>query len=363
MNDHQHPDANARGHTPETPVDPGAHALSEALRSSFVIVKVVMVVLLVVFLGSGFFKVGPDERAIILRLGKPVGAGESALLGPGLHWSWPYPIDEYRKVSISGIQKVFSSVGWFATTPEQELAGTEPMPGPTLNPAIDGYVLTADGNIIHTRATLTYRIADPITFVFSFVNASNAVQNALDNALLYAAARRTVDDILTRDVIVFNELVRRRTMELVAAQNLGIVVEQCTVQSAPPRQLRDAFASVLKAEIARSKALNEARSHENQVISKAGADAQSRLNLAESERVRLVSDLRSRAEVFLALLPTYDENPNLFVQRRLTASLGRVMTNVQDKIFLTEGDNGRTKELRLLLNRELPKARTTEESR
>jgi hypothetical protein len=60
------------------------------------------------------------------------------------------------------------------------------------------------------------------------------------------------------------------------------------------------------------------------------------------------------------LLPKYNENPSLFVQQRLTESLGRVMTNVQDKIFLTEGENGRTKELRLLLNRELPKAKTEE---
>jgi membrane protease subunit HflK len=251
-------------------------------------------------------------------------------------------------------------VGWYATTPEAELAGTEMMPGPSLNPAVDGYALTADGNIIHTRATLNYRIADPITFVFNFVNASNAVQNALDNALHYAATRSLVDDVLTRDVIGFNELVKRRTTELVAKQNLGIVVEQCTVQSIPPRQLRDAFANVLKAEIARSKALNEARSHENQVTNKAGADAQSRLNLAESERVRVVADLKSRAEVFSTLLPKYNENPSLFVQQRLTESLGRVMTNVQDKIFLTEGENGRTKELRLLLNRELPKAKTEE---
>ena len=360
MNDHQHPDPEVRRPGAETPVDPGATALAEALRSSFVIVKAVMVVLLVVFLGSGFFKVGPDERAIILRLGKPVGVGEAALLGPGLHWSWPYPVDEYRKVSITGIQRVTSSVGWYATTPEAELAGTEMMPGPSLNPAVDGYALTADGNIIHTRATLNYRIADPITFVFNFVNASNAVQNALDNALHYAATRSLVDDVLTRDVIGFNELVKRRTTELVAKQNLGIVVEQCTVQSIPPRQLRDAFANVLKAEIARSKALNEARSHENQVTNKAGADAQSRLNLAESERVRVVADLKSRAEVFSTLLPKYNENPSLFVQQRLTESLGRVMTNVQDKIFLTEGENGRTKELRLLLNRELPKAKTEE---
>src|SRR5438105_363165 len=149
---------------PETPVDAGSQALSEALRSSFAIVKILMVILVVVFLGSGFFKVNPQEQAIILRFGKPMGKGARALLGPGPHWSFPYPIDEYVKVSVSGIQKVTSTAGWYATTPEMELAGAEPPAGGTLNPAVDGYALTADGNIVHTRATLTYRISDPVRY-------------------------------------------------------------------------------------------------------------------------------------------------------------------------------------------------------
>src|SRR6266404_5407439 len=149
MNDdgHSHDSGPETPLSPETPVDAGAQALSEALRSSFGIVKFLMVVLAFVFLLSGFFTVGPQERAIILRLGKPVGEGERALLGPGLHLSFPYPIDDHEKVSITGIQRVTSTVGWYATTPEQELAGSEPMPGPALNPAQDGYALTADGNI------------------------------------------------------------------------------------------------------------------------------------------------------------------------------------------------------------------------
>src|SRR5712691_4378877 len=108
MNGQPDPSDDLQGSSPppETPVDAGSQALSEALRSSFAIVKVLMVVLLLVFLGSGFFTVGPQERAIILRFGKPVGQGPQALLGPGPHWSFPYPIDECVKVSITGIQKV-----------------------------------------------------------------------------------------------------------------------------------------------------------------------------------------------------------------------------------------------------------------
>jgi membrane protease subunit HflK len=319
-----------------------------------------MVLLVLVFLASGFFTVGPQERAIILRFGKPVGEGEKALLGSGLHWSFPYPIDESIKVSIGGLQQISSTVGWYAITPEQVLAGVEPMAGPTLNPIVDGYALTADSNIIHTRATLTYRIKEPIQYVFNFVNASNAVQGALDNALLYAASQFKVDDILTRDIAGFQEAVRRHATQLVENQRLGVVVEQCVVQSVPPRQLKDAFANVLKAEVMRSKVLNEARSYENQVTNRAGADAESLINLAQSDRARLVSDVSAQADRFQEILPQYQRHPALFAQQRLAETLGRVLTNAQDKIFLTESPDGNRKELRLLLNREPPKPKTEE---
>ncbi|HWX18893.1 MAG TPA: protease modulator HflK [Candidatus Binatia bacterium] len=341
---------------PETALDAGSQALSEALRSSFGIVKFVMAVLVLVFLGSGIFIVGPQEQAMRIHLGKPVGEGKAALLGPGLHLSWPYPIDEYIKVPISSIQKVTSTVGWFAITPAQEAAGIEPpvFGNTPINPLVDGYVLTADNNIIHTRATLTYHIADPVGYVFNFVNASNAVQNTLDSALLDTAAQFHVDDILSRDVARFKEAVQKRVEGLVEQQNLGIVVDGCQVQSRPPRQLKEAFDSVLNAELGRSKQLDSARSYQNQVTSQASADAQSRVNSAQSERARLVNDITSQAERFNEILPRYQENPALFFQQRLNETLGRALTNVQDKIFLAESANGKPKEFRALLNRPPP---------
>ena len=351
------PDELPAGGAPETPIDAGSQALSEALRSSFGIVKFVMGLLVVIFAGSGIFTVGPQQQAMVLRLGRPVGEGKAALLGPGLHWSWPYPIDEYVRVPISSIQTVRSTVGWFAVSPAEEAAGIESRlpPGSPMNPLVDGSVLTADTNIIHVRATLTYHIADPVTYIFSFVNASNTVRTALDNTLLEVGSRFKVDDILYRDVAGFKEAIKRRVSELVDGQNLGIVVEDCSVESRAPRQLEVAFASVLEAEVRRGNWLNAARSYENQVLSRASADAQSSINTAESERVLLVSDVRSQADRFNELLPKYRANPSLFVHQRLTETLGRVLTNVQDKIFLTEGAPGQRKELRLLLNREPPK--------
>jgi regulator of protease activity HflC (stomatin/prohibitin superfamily) len=163
-----------------------------------------------------------------------------------------------------------------------------------------------------------------------------------------------VDDILTRDVAGYAEAVKRRVTELVERQNLGIVVDQCVPQSVPPRQLKEAFNSVLKAEVGRGNALNAARSYENQILSKASADAATRVNKAEVDRALYVNDVASRANQFQQLLPKYRENPKLFVEQRYTETIGRIFTNVQDKIMVPESTGGNGKEVRYLFNRELP---------
>ena len=73
-----------------------------------------------------------------------------------------------------------------------------------------------------------------------------------------------------------------------------------------------------------------------------------------------VVDVASQADRFNDVLPKYRANPNLFVQQRLSEAFGRVVPNVQDKIFLSESADGNSKQLRLLLNREPPKAKTEE---
>src|ERR1039458_7283944 len=98
---------------PPTADDPGTQALSEALRSSFFIIQIIMVLLVVLFFGSGFFTVKEQNKAIILRMGRPVGQGTGVLLGPGAHFAFPRPIDEVTNVPFTSSQKADSTVGWF----------------------------------------------------------------------------------------------------------------------------------------------------------------------------------------------------------------------------------------------------------
>ena len=70
--------------------------------------------------------------------------------------------------------------------------------------------------------------------------------------------------------------------------------------------------------------------------------------------VGLTTDVAS----FRKLLPAYQSNPALFRQQRLIETMSRVFTNAQDKIYLPTTADGKPTELRLLLNRELPKPKT-----
>ncbi|HZV33467.1 MAG TPA: protease modulator HflK [Verrucomicrobiae bacterium] len=337
---------------PTPPPDAGSEALAEALKSSFTIVKWIMGILVLVFLGSGFFKVEPGKKAIILRFGKPLQRNNAELLGPGLHWSFPAPIDSVQQIPYSQFQSVKSTTGWYYTTPEKEATGNEDPPGISLNPARDGYAITGDRDIIHTRATLLYHIEDPIRYEFEFTDGPRAVQDALDNALLYAAARFKVDDVLTRDIARFQDTVRQRVIELVDTNKLGIVVEQCQVQSIPPRKLQDAFDGVLKALSTRDKLHNDALSAANKTLADAAGQAAGITNSAEAERVRLVQSVGSEAKRFNDLLPQYNADPSLFVNVLLAQKIGQVLTNVEDKIYLPERADGKSRELRLQLSRE-----------
>ncbi len=366
--EHHHPGPESGQSAPVTPDDTGSQALAEALRSSFAIVKVVMLLMVVAFLGSGFFQVGPQEKAVILRFGRPVGEGNNILLGPGLHWSFPYPIDEVVRIPITEIQTVTSNNGWYFTTPAEELGGVEAYPGSSLNPAVDGYVITADRNIIHTSATLHYHIDDPNHAIFGFASGtnltyglsgvSNAVQNVLDNALLYTAAHFKVDDVLLLHVNEFHDAVLQRVGELVDREQLGIGIDNCEIVSIPPRQLRDVFAQVTTARENRIKALQDAESYQNQMTNAADAQATSLIAAAQATRNNYVESLSAEAKRFSDLLPQWDSNPGLFAQQTFVPVMAQVFTNVQDKIYLSERVDGKPRELRLMLNREPPEPKT-----
>jgi membrane protease subunit HflK len=337
-----------QGHVPSAE-DAGSQALSEALRSSFFIVKIIMVVLVLAFLSSGFFTVGPQEKAILLRLGRPVGVGEQALLNPGAHWAFPRPIDEIERIPFTSVQEAQSSIGWMLT-PDEVREGAAPQDtGNSLDPASTSYALTADTNILHVRAVLHYRITDPIRFHFDFSNATVFVTNDLNHALLFATSQFPVDDILTRQRSVFREAVTARVEDLIEAQGLGIKLDRLDVDAAPPTHLLNKFNEVDTATQKRNTARTQAQTYETKTMADARGAAATRTNIAESARSRLVEMVGAQAKEFTDVRPEYERDPEFFKRVRQMMALEEIYTNAQEKI-LEPHQNSR--ELRLNLGRE-----------
>jgi modulator of FtsH protease HflK len=339
------PPAPAPGPAPPAD-DAGSQALAEALRSSFFIVKIIMVGLALVFLGSGFFTVGPQERAVVLRLGKPLGEGESALRNPGLHWAFPRPIDEVEHIPFTSVQMAESSLGWFLT-PEERAKGVVPTPtGRSLNPATSSYALTADTNIVHVMATLKYRITDPIAFHFDFVNAPAFITNALNNALLLVTSQFSVDDLLTKNRVAFKEQVTERAKALIGAEKLGVAVVQLDVDAWPPLSLKNKFDEVVSASQKSEKARNDAQSYATTIEAKARANAFTRISVADAGRKRLVSMVTAQADTFLKERSQYEHDPAFFEGIRQMTVLEEVYTNAENKWILPPN----THELRLQMS-------------
>ncbi|HEX3719520.1 MAG TPA: protease modulator HflK [Verrucomicrobiae bacterium] len=329
--------------------DAGSQALAEALRSSFFIVKIIMVVLVLLFLGSGFFKVEPQYKAIILRLGKPVGEGQQALLAPGLHWAFPRPIDSVEYIPFTSLQVADSSVGWYQSAEDRAKgAPPPPPPGNSLNPATSSYALTADTNIIHVVGTVRYRITDPIAFHFDYANAAVFITNDLNNALLFASSQMAVDDILTKNRAAFREQVKDRVTQLIDSQNLGVTIDQVDVDASPPLYLAPKFNELDQAMVKRDNIMNQAQSYANTTLATAEGQAATRVYAADAIRKRSVDMVAAQADTFQKLRDQYERNPRFFERIRQMSLMETLYTNVDNKITMPPN----SRELRLQVSPE-----------
>ncbi|HXC98653.1 MAG TPA: SPFH domain-containing protein, partial [Verrucomicrobiae bacterium] len=255
------------------------------------------------------------------------------------------------------IQTVKSTAGWYYMSPQDEaaeVAGTyNPYPAVSLNPTRDSYTITGDGNIIHARATLSYKVEDPIGYEFDFVNASNSVQDALDEALIYASARFTnVDDVLRRERTHFQETVRSRVTQLAQQENLGITILQCQVDSIPPTRLQPDFERVTSALSAAERQKNEAAAEQNTITNKAAADAVRLVSDATTDATNLVASVKADADRFTSLLPRYEAAPGLTRSILYYRTLDDVMSGAAGKWYMPENPGGEPLEIRLQLSRQ-----------
>lgn len=384
--------------------------LSDALRASFTLLKIIMVVLLVVFLFSGFQTIGPYEQALVLTFGKIRGEGEARVLKPGLKWVWPYPIQEIVRIPVQKKINVALKSLWYYQRPQDQLANRQNF-GATLNPLVDGYCLTrgekpqaagsdTDYNIVHTKWQLTYQITDPELFfknVYVDFGDIEAGQNYADviegnitpvlRALVADAAvstlvNYTIDDVLFQQIDTITSQVRRSLQHKLDQIESGISVVSVQLDDKePPRQVADAFwASVLaantrettikSAQSYRDKLLNEAagpaseellaaiedrgseREYLEQLWSQLAGQAQDIMAKAQAYRTRVVENAKANADYFRSLLPEYRKTPRLVVQQIWQDTVQQVLDNAEEKTIIQPTSGAGEKEVRIVITRD-----------
>lgn len=339
--------------TPVTSADDASsQALNEALGSSFLLVRVLVAVLLAAFVFSCVFTVEPNEVAVVLRFGKPRGTGAEAILRPGLHWAFPYPIDEIVRVRTGETKTVRATNAWYLTSAEAELLGSEPDARPSLTPGVDGYTLTSDGNILHVRASMKFRVSDPLAFAFQFSNVTNLLGNTLNNAIYRTSARFTADDALYKEPTAFREAIAAAVRLQIEQLQLGVTVDEIVVDTRTPQYVKQAFDAVVAAEQDRSKRVNEAEGYFNERVRIAEGEAAAIRAGGIVASNALIQAVAAEAKFFQDQLPYFEREPELLRARLRIEALAQVMTNAPDKFFIPDRADGAQRELRIQINRE-----------
>ncbi len=391
-------------------LDVANKSLTEALGVSFSILKIIMVILVILFIGSGVFSVQSEEQALVLRLGKIRGVGESRLLGPGFHWAFPAPIDEIIRIPVKKVQSLGIDSFWYYMTEEEKLGKvTASRYAPaTMNPSKDGYCLTrndsisgmesTDYNIVHSKWQLTYRIDNPERFFRNiYYRAPNPGEDFFDvTADMVEPLLRSVsaDAIVTTmvkysidEAIVSNPDIPSHVKSLLQQKldqidsGITVVGMQIAGKITWPRQVDDAFQASNKASQEKQKLITEAKAYSEKTLNEAGGpDAEQTLaalkaeDLSEEQRKSLLSRLsgssqeqiaharayrtkavetaKASAEYLHEILPEYRERPKLVLQKIYQDAIEEVLNNAEEKIFIQPAISGKSKELRILINRD-----------
>ena len=332
--------------TPET----GDAALTGALNSSFRVLRWLMVLVAGLYIFSGVFIVGQHERAYVLVFGKITGLAGERLLEPGLHWTWPRPIAEIVRIPTERVQTVDSATFWYKE--EKTVEGQPPAAPGVLRPGTDGYTLTGDANLIHSKWAIRYTVIDPEIVKFRLADLETVLQRELDHAVLQCTARRAVDQALRTEIEALRGAVDATLRQRAEALALGIRIDRVDVLAlAPPRQVTAAFASVIESEQDRSSKISAARAAAARSLNEAAGEAARLKSEGETYKRQIVAEISASADYFTKVYEQYQKNPDIIAQTLRQDTLHRVLTGVDQKFLVHRNPTGQ-QQLRLLINPE-----------
>jgi len=305
-------------------LDAVGKSLSDALRVSFIILEIIMIVLLGLFLLSGFETIGSDEQGLVLRFGRIRGEGEERILKPGLvgplPWLgmvFPYPIDKVVKIPVAKKTNLAVNSFWYYQKKTELLPGSPQDRreiGDSLDPITDGYCLTrnekesqriagstgSDYNIVHCKWQVTYQIDDPERFFRniytddpqpgqSYADAIEGSINPLlkmlfDSSVVTVMVNYTIDEARSSDERIARDVKKLLQEKLDTIESGMKVVSAQLNQITWPRQVDYSFLAFISASQASDQVISEAKLYAEKTLSEtAGPAAEKLLSAIEDE--------------------------------------------------------------------------------
>ena len=273
-------------------------------------VGLILGIVVLIWLGTGFFIVQEGQQAVITQFGK-----YKATVGAGFNWRLPYPIQRHELVFVTQIRSV--DVGRDVVVKATGLR--------------ESAMLTQDENIVEIKFAVQYRLNDARAYLFESRDPGAAVVQAAETSVREVVGKMKMDSALSEERDQIAPRVRKLMQEILDRYKVGIEIVGINLQQGgvrPPEQVQAAFDDVLKAGQERERLKNEAQAYANDVVPRAIGTASRLKEEAEGYKARIVAQAQGDAQRFRSVLAEYQKAPQVTRDRLYIESMQHIYSNV-----------------------------------
>jgi membrane protease subunit HflK len=272
-----------------------------------------------VWLASGFYIVDASQRGMVLRFGKFV---EETVPGP--HWHLPFPIETAEIVNLSQVRtiEIGSRNGGKSKVPKESL------------------MLTDDANIIDIQFAVQYVVKNPQEFLFANRAPEDSVLQAAETAIREIVGKNTMDLVLYKGRAQITSDAQKLMQEILDRYHTGISISKVTMQNAqPPEQVQASFDDAVKAGQDGERQKNEGQAYSNDVVPKAEGAAARLTQEAEGYKQRVMERAEGDASRFRQIVAEYNKAPAVTRDRLYIDAMQEIMTNTSKVLVDQKGGN------------------------
>ena len=280
-------------------------------------ITLVVVLVVAIWLVSGFYIVDEGRRGVVLHLGQ---YRETTM--PGLRWHIPYPIESAEVVNISEVRTI--EVGYRGT--------------PRNKQPQEALMLTDDENIVDVQVAIQYMRSNPVEYLFNNRNPDDNVMQAAETSIREVVGKKSMDSVLNQGRSEISASVKKLMQETLDRYNSGIYVTAVALQgAAAPEQVQGAFEDVVRAGQDRERFKNEGQAYANDVVPRARGVAARLLEEANGYKSSVVATAQGDASRFRAILAEYEKAPGVTRERMYLESMEKVLSATSKVIVDQKG--------------------------